>query len=287
MPPTMHALIAKKKPLIMGIINITPDSFSGDGLFTGDDCVLAAIHQAKQMIKDGADILDIGGESTGPDAKPVEQDEELRRVLPAIKALHEEFPSMPLSIDTMKPSVAKQAIAAGATIINDVLGLRQDPAMWALAAETGAEIILTHNCAKDVVINNPTVGPEYRSPDEPLSVPRVAQDLAVLASHAMEAGVPMNKIILDPGIGFGKTLEMNLALINHIDHFAPLGFPILLGASRKSFIGRVLDAPPEDRLEGTAATTLIAMMRGVAAVRVHDVRFMSRLVQMTASILQN
>ena len=139
MPPTIHALLAKKKPLIMGIVNITPDSFSGDGLFTGDGCVLAALQQARQMIKDGADILDVGGESTGPDAKPVEEEEELRRVLPAIKALHEEFPSMPLSIDTMKPGVARVAARAGATMWSEGTALVHNPDSLGTGASGGCE----------------------------------------------------------------------------------------------------------------------------------------------------
>ncbi|MDD3182002.1 MAG: dihydropteroate synthase [Alphaproteobacteria bacterium] len=275
-----------KRSLIMGIVNVTPDSFSGDGLLLSEDYVRDATQYALQMIEDGADILDIGGESTRPGAKPLLSGEEIRRISPVISAIHKARPDIPLSIDTMKYDVACVALEAGASLINDISGHGQDPRMRRLAADKGGYLVLMHNeaCARDVTQTR-MVGGEYLAKEERMNTEDVARDLMGLATTALEDGVSHDRIILDPGIGFGKTLEQNLALINQLDHFAPLGFPVLLGASRKSFIGRVLDLPAEARLEGTAATVAVGTMRGASILRVHDVRFMSRVVRMTHALM--
>lgn len=273
------------RPLIMGIINVTPDSFSGDGLLLSEDYVRDATRHALSMIDDGADILDIGGESTRPGSIPTPSGEEIRRVLPVITAIHKERPDIPLSIDTMKPEVARVALEAGARILNDISGHGQDPQMRELAATKGAYLILMHNEARArAVTQTNIVGGEYLAKEETKSTADVARDLVDLATTAMQSGIARDKIILDPGIGFGKTLEQNLALINQLDHFLPLGFPLLLGPSRKSFIGRVLDLPPEERVEGTAAAVAVGIMRGASILRVHDVRIMSRVARMTQAL---
>jgi len=271
-----------KQPLVMGIINVTPDSFSGDGLLLCEQGVESAVEQARNMAADGADILDIGGESTRPGAQPVSVDEEIRRTAPVIAAVRKALPRMPLSIDTTKPEVARAAIESGAAILNDVSGLAQNPAMRALAAAQGVYLVQMHNAAQDkAAVQTQTIGGEYLAHGgDGTIIATVARELTALAALALEAGLPREKIILDPGIGFGKTLEQNLQLINHLDEFLPLGFPLLLGASRKSFIGRALDLPPEERLEGTAAVTAIAALRCPAIMRVHDVKFMARVVKM-------
>lgn len=274
-----------KRPLIMGIINVTPDSFSGDGLLLSEDYVRDAADHAMQMIADGADMIDIGGESTRPGAIPISSGEEIRRTLPVIEAIHKAIPHTPLSIDTMKPEVARAALDAGATIINDVSGCNQDPQMRALAREHNAFLVVMHNAANAAAVAKLNViGGEYLAPAHEVTTADVARDLAALAAAAMNDSVARENIILDPGIGFGKTLEQNLALINQLDLFMPLGFPVLLGPSRKSFIGRVLDLPPEERLEGTAAAIAIGTLRGASILRVHDVRFMSRVARMTQAL---
>lgn len=272
-------------PLVMGIVNITPDSFSGDGLLLSDDYVHDATAYALRLIDEGADILDIGGESTRPGSLPTSSGEELRRVLPVVSAIHEARPDVPLSIDTTKPDVARVALEAGVTILNDVSGHGQDPQMRRLAVESGAYLVLMHNeaQARDVS-QTKTIGNEYLAREENKTTDDVVRELAGLATTAMKDGVAREKIILDPGIGFGKTLAQNLALINQLDLFLPLGFPVLLGPSRKSFIGRVLDLPPEERLEGTAAAVAVGIMRGASIVRVHDVRTMARVVKMTHAL---
>ncbi len=275
-----------QRPLIMGIINVTPDSFSGDGLLLSEDYVRDATNRALQMIADGADMIDIGGESTRPGAVPTSINEEIRRTIPVIEAIHKARPDIPLSIDTMKPDVAKVALEAGATILNDVSGHNQDPQMRALARDHKAFLVLMHNAASvQAVAQSQVIGGEYLSPAQDATTADVARDLASLAATAMDEGISREKIILDPGVGFGKTLEQNLALINHLDHFLPLGFPLLLGPSRKSFIGRVLDLPAEERLEGTAAAVAVGTMRGASILRVHDVRFMARVARMTRALV--
>ena len=257
---------------VMGIINTTPDSFSGDGV--GGD-VEAAVSQALQFEAWGADIVDVGGESTRPPgyysgAAPVSADEELSRVVPVIKALASVL-RIPISVDTSKAEVARQAVAAGASMINDVWGLRRDPEMASVAVEAGVPVVLMHN--QD--------GTEYDD-----LVPDVIGGLRSLMERALEAGIPEEKIVLDPGIGFGKTAEQSLEVLRRLDEFAGLGRPILTGTSRKSSIGKVLDLPVDDRLEGTAATVALSIAGGADIVRVHDVREMVRVARMSDAIVR-
>ena len=260
-----------ERTYIMGVCNLSPDSFSGDGL--GDD-IAATIAQAKRMVAEGADIIDIGGESTRPGTKPLSAadiDNELRLVIPAIERLAGEL-TVPLSIDTYKAGVARRAVKAGASLINDIWGLKRDPGIARVAAEAGVPIILMAN-QRDAP---PRVG----------IMAKVISDLETGINLAMKAGVAGENIIIDPGIGFGKSLEQNLELINRLAELKKLGKPILLGTSRKSVIGTVLDLPPDQRLEGTAATIAIGIANGADMVRVHDVKQMVRVCRMSDAIIR-
>lgn len=252
---------------VMGIINVTPDSFSLDGL--GYD-VEAAVEQASRFVAEGADILDVGGESTRPGHKPVPLDEELRRVLPVVEALAREF-SVPISIDTYKAEVARRAVAAGATMVNDVWGLRADPDMAEAVAAAGVPVVLMHN-------QDDT---EYRNLMDDL-----IDSLGESVDRALRAGVKWENIIVDPGIGFGKTWQHNLEVLARLAELKSLGRPILLGTSRKSTIGRVLDLPVQDRLEGTAATVALGIAHGADIVRVHDVKEMVRVSRMADAMVR-
>ena len=256
-----------RRTYVMGIINVTPDSFSGDGL--GSD-VPAIVDQALRFQEEGADFLDVGAESTRPGHQPIEAREELRRLIPALEAIASTV-ALPISVDTYKAPVARQALNAGATIINDIWGLKADPPLAALAADAGAGIILMHNQHNR----------EYQSVLED-----VTASLASSASAAQAAGVPAANIILDPGIGFGKTPDHNLEVLRGLAGIRALGFPVLVGTSRKSTIGLVLDLPVEDRLEGTAATVALSIANGADIVRVHDVREMTRVCRMTDAIVR-
>lgn len=258
-----------ERTYVMGVLNVTPDSFSGDGL--GGD-IEAAVRQARRLVEEGADILDIGGESTRPDASQLSTGEELKRVIPVVEKLAV-FP-VPLSIDTYKAEVARQALDAGADIINDIWGLKKDPALAKLAAEKGAPVIITSNQRDS----------GDRRPRD--IVPVVLADLERGASLALEAGVAQENIIIDPGFGFGKMLEQNLELLRRLDELKSLGYPILVGTSRKSMIGMVLGLPPDQRLEGTAATVAIGIARGADIVRVHDVLYMARVCKMSDAIIR-
>ncbi|MDD2325613.1 MAG: dihydropteroate synthase [Alphaproteobacteria bacterium] len=286
MAPTIPPLFKRpaQRPLVMGIVNVTPDSFSGDGLCLSPGGPDKALTIALQMIEDGADILDIGGESTRPGATPVGEQEEIDRTAPLLAALRRAMPDLPLSIDTMKPAVAAEALKAGASILNDVSGLRQQPVMRTLAAQSGAYLVQMHNSARpEAIANTTSLGAAYLAPEEQ-TIASIRQDLAALADEALNAGVPSEKIILDPGIGFGKSQQMNLALIAQLTAFLPLGYPLLVAASRKNFIGRVLDLPVTQRLEGTAAVTAISVMQGASILRVHDVHSMRRVVDMAVAL---
>jgi len=251
----------------MGIINVTPDSFSGDGL--GSD-VDAAIGQGKRFVEEGADILDIGGESTRPGSTPVTVGEELSRVIPVIERLAAEV-SVPLSIDTYKGEVAERALAAGAHMINDVWGLKHDPSIAGIAARHQVPLILMHN----------QVGTKYAT-----LIAEMVDSLNQSIQLALQAGVPWESIIVDPGIGFGKNREQNLEVMRRLRDFTALGRPILLGTSRKSMIGLTLNLPVEDRLEGTAATVALGIASGADIVRVHDVKAMTRVARMTDAIVR-
>ena len=272
---------------VMGILNVTPDSFSGDGLGVDDaGAVERALAQAAEFIESGADILDVGGESTRPGATPLSTDDEKRRVLPVIEAIARELPQAIVSVDTFKADVAAAALEAGAHIVNDVWGLRADPEIGPLAAARGAPVILMHNRSRPSEVIVDRLGGSYLGPDYDDFLEDVASEMLALAEGALAAGIPRNQIVLDPGIGFGKTVAQNMTLINHIDRFKALGYPVLSGSSRKSFIGRVLDLPVEDRLEGTAATVTLSIVRGADIVRVHDTRAMVRVARMTDALLR-
>jgi dihydropteroate synthase len=277
---------------VMGILNVTPDSFSGDGLLAlsedearGEN---AALQQAREFLADGADILDVGGESTRPGSQPVTADEELERVIPVITAIAEESPDVLISIDTYKAGVAEEAFKAGAHILNDVWGLRADPELASVAARQKAPVILMHNRSNPASVEvrarlgNAYIGSEYQN-----LIEDVKRELLVSVELALKAGIEESRIVLDPGIGFGKTREHNLELINRLDEIRALGYPVLLGPSRKSFIGFTLDLPADQRVEGTAATIAIGIGRGADIVRVHDVKEMVRVAKMTDAIVRS
>lgn len=256
------------KCYIMGILNVTPDSFSDGGKFNSLD---AALRHAEEMVRDGADIIDIGGESTRPGHQVIPDEEEIARVTPVIEAVKSRF-DVPVSIDTYKGSVAEAALQAGADLVNDIWGFRHDERVAELTARYGAACCLMHNRHEAVYSNY---------------LEDVLTDLQECVRIAAKAGVPDDKIILDPGVGFGKTYEMNLEIMKHLEILHRLGYPVLLGTSRKSMIGLTLDLPADDRVEGTLATTVIGVMKGCAFVRVHDIRENVRVIRMTEAILAN
>jgi len=270
---------------IMGILNLTADSFSGDGLLQQGKPLQAALAQAHRFAADGAHILDLGAESTRPGASPVSAQQELERLLPVLCALREELPDIILSVDTYKAAVAKEALRAGAHIINDVWGLRADPQMGAVVAASGACLVLMHNrsnpqnAAIDVSLGGRYVDISYGD-----VTADVAEGLLQSARIAQEAGISDEQLILDPGIGFGKTTAQNLRLLKELDRLKALGFPLLLGISRKSFIGYTLNLPPEERLEGSLAANAYGILHGADILRVHDVRETVRLARMLDAI---
>ncbi|MCJ7695203.1 MAG: dihydropteroate synthase [Anaerolineaceae bacterium] len=275
-----------KQTLIMGILNLTPDSFSGDGLMGNADPLEAALIQARQFIQGGAHILDIGGESTRPGAQVVEPEEELTRILPIIQALNKEFPETLLSVDTYKAKVAEAALNAGADWINDVWGLRADPELVQVVSRHKAPVILMHNrMTPNSVAVKDRLGGHYVGVQYTDLIADVKTELLESVNIAIMGGVSKSNIILDPGIGFGKTVEQNLKLLNHLNEIGALGFPVLLGVSRKSFIGLTLDLPPDERLEGSLAANAIGILRGAAILRVHDVQQTVRLAKMVDAIL--
>jgi dihydropteroate synthase len=260
---------------IMGILNVTPDSFSDGGLYADAE---RAVERAREMAAQGADIIDIGGESTRPGAKPLTEEEELRRIIPVIERLAAEVMT-PISVDTYKASVARKALEAGASLVNDISGLRFSPDMAKVIADHGAALAIMHikGTPRDMQQN-----PVY---DDVIG--EIRGYLAEGVEIALKAGVDREKILVDPGIGFGKTLEHNLVILNRLQEFRVLGRPILIGTSRKRFIGTVLGIlAPEQRIEGTAATVAIAIERGARVVRVHDVAQMARVARMTDAILR-
>jgi len=258
----------------MGIINVTPDSFSGDGVVDAN----AAVAKAWRFVEDGADIVDIGGESTRPGSQPVPADEEMRRVLPVIERLRAENFPLPISVDTYKPEVAKSALQAGACIVNDIFGLRQ-PGMMELVAELKPIVVIMHMQGTPQTMQ---INPTYQD-----CVREIAEFLKQQAEVAMKMGLPKERIVVDPGIGFGKTVEHNLEILRRLREIKALGFPVLIGTSRKSFIGKVLGIEvPAERVWGTAATVAIAIANGADIVRVHDVREMVQVVRMTDAIVR-
>lgn len=271
---------------VMGILNVTPDSFSGDGLMSQNDVLTTALQQASHMIQEGATILDIGGESTRPGHTPISADEEIRRVIPVISALQETFPTITISIDTFKAPVAEAALAAGASIINDITALKGDALMAKVATRFNCHIILMDNRSDTLqVTRDHALGDRYKaSSDSPSIVEEVIFELKNRISVAQQAGIHPDKIILDPGIGFGKSTEQNLDLLRNLPKIKSLGYPVLIAPSRKSFIGQILHLPVGERLEGTAAAVAIATFLGADIVRVHDVQYMHRVAHMAHAI---
>lgn len=256
-----------KRTLIMGILNVTPDSFSDGGRYNRID---KAIAQAQRMAEEGADIIDVGGESTRPGYDPISTEEELGRVIPVIRALQKEV-DLPISIDTYKSEIAAEALHEGAHMVNDIWGLKADRRMAAVVAAAGVPLCLMHN-RKEAV---------YRD-----LISDIISDLQESIDLAIAAGVKENNIIIDPGIGFGKTLDHNLEVMHHLHELKTMGFPVLLGTSRKSMIGKTLNLPVEDRLEGTAASVACGITAGVDIIRVHDVKEMYRVAAMADAIVR-
>jgi dihydropteroate synthase len=258
---------------VMGVLNVTPDSFSGDGFLAPaeTDPVGAALAQARRMVEEGADLLDVGGASSRPGHAPVAPRDEIARVVPVIRAIGAALPGTAISIDTTSTAVASAALDAGAHLLNDIWGVSEDPAMVRLAAVRGVPIVLMHNRAEA----------RYRN-----VVAEVIADLAGALDRALEAGVPWDHLVIDPGFGFGKTPDHNLAVLEHLDALRVLGRPILLGTSRKSTLGKLLDLPPDQRVEATAATTALGIAAGADIVRVHDVRENVRTARVADAILR-
>ena len=269
----------------MGVINVTPDSFSGDGLGSEDNPVHVAVALGKQFVAEGADLLDVGGESTQPGAKPVAANIESRRVTPVIQALAESV-DVPISVDTSKASVAQAALSAGASIVNDIWGLKHDSGLADVVATQGAAVILMHNRSdSDEATTDKRLGGRYVGSEYDALLADIRRELEESIALARAAGIQNEKIILDPGIGFGKTVEQNRRLINELGNLKQLGYPLLIGPSRKSFIGYTLDLPLEERIEGTAAAVAVGITRGADIVRVHDVRAMARVARMTDALV--
>lgn len=256
----------KNKTYIMGILNVTPDSFSDGGKYNHLD---AALFHTEEMLRDGADIIDIGGESTRPGHTVITDEEEIARVTPVIQAVKSRF-DVPVSIDTYKGKVTEAALQAGVDLVNDIWGFKHDKKVADLTAKYGAACCLMHNRHEAVYEN---------------FLDDMVRDMEECVQIAREAGVADDRIILDPGVGFGKTYEMNLEAIHHVDVLHRLGFPILLGTSRKSVIGLTLNLPADQRVEGTMVTTVIGVMKGCAFVRVHDIKENKRAIQTTEAIL--
>jgi dihydropteroate synthase len=262
-----------KKTYIMGILNITPDSFSDGGLFFDKS---VAIQRALQMVEDGADIIDIGGESTRPGSEIVPVEEELRRTAPVIAAIAKEI-TIPISIDTYKAEVAQRALDAGASIVNDISGLRFDPEMTKVVSEYKVPVVVMHirGKPKDMQIN-----PVYEA-----LIPEIMDYLRGSIRFALDAGIQDDMIVIDPGIGFGKTFEQNLTIIHNLQEFTSLEKPVLIGASRKAFIGKILgDESPGQRVEGTAAAVAISILKCANIVRVHDVKEMVKVAKVADAI---
>lgn len=261
-----YTLDFQQKTLIMGILNVTPDSFSDGGKYNDTE---AAVRHAIQMVEDGADLIDIGGESTRPGHKPISEEEEIERVIPVIEAVSKAV-QVPISIDTYKGRVAELAIKAGAHIINDIWGAKKDPEMAQIAAKYQVPIVLMHN---------------RKERNYHVFIRDVLNDIYESIQIVKKAGVKDEKIILDPGIGFAKDVNQNLEMMRNLDKLVQLGYPVLLGTSRKSMIGHVLDLPVDERMEGTGATVCYGISKGCQIIRVHDVKEMSRMAKMMDALM--
>ena len=268
----LESLPFGKRTFVMGVLNVTPDSFSGDGLGTD---VNTALNRALRFIEEGVDIIDVGGESTRPSGiydgvQEIREEEEIRRVIPVIDAIKTRTDAF-ISVDTYKANVALAAVNAGASIVNDIWGMQRDPDMTSVISRTGCSVVLMHN----------TSNPDYSD---------VVQDtiftLSEMVDRAVRSGVKEESILIDPGIGFGKTAKQNLEILRRLDEYKTIGKPLLVGTSRKSTIGKVLDLPVDERLEGTAATVALAISKGVDIVRVHDVKEMVRVSRMSDAIVR-
>ena len=284
---------------VMGILNITPDSFSGDGILSGSQSPGGSISSfqggwlenalvlARIFDEMGVDIIDVGGESTRPGSDQIDIEEELERVIPVIQGIKNEL-DIPVSIDTYKAEVAREALKNGADIVNDVWGLKADKNMVSVIANYEVPVILMHNRSSwahaDIQRNlgGRYIGMEYQN-----LIEDIKRELRESITIASDAGIPQENIIIDPGIGFGKTVEQNLELINNLDKIRDMGYPVLYGPSRKSFIGYTLDLPADQRIEGTAAAVAIGIERGADIIRVHDVEFMLRVARMSDAIIRN
>ena len=263
----------KRETLVMGIVNVTPDSFSDGGKFFLPE---VAISHASKLITQGADIIDIGGESTRPGAEQVSESEELKRVIPVIEKIRTDNPTILISIDTTKASVAKHAVEAGADIINDVSGLSFDNNMIGIVESFNIPVVIMHMKGNP---QNMQLNPKYKD-----IVNEILDFFKMKIKIAIQSGINRSMIILDPGIGFGKTVEHNFELLSRLNEFNVLELPIMIGPSRKSFIGITLDLPPEDRVEGTAAAVSAGVMNGASIVRVHDVKSMKRVVRIIEKV---
>ncbi len=260
---------------IMGILNVTPDSFSGDGIYQDAD---KAVRIAEGMVEDGADIIDIGGESTRPGAKPVTIEEEIKRTIPVIKKLSKII-KVPISIDTVKSEVARLALESGASIVNDITGMESDQKMLSVVREFNTKVVLMHIKGTPQTMQN--------SPDYGNLIQEIKDKLKVLIEKSIKSGIKKENIIIDPGIGFGKTVEHNLQILNRLSEFKEFGLPILVGPSRKSFIGKLLGVEPDKRIIGTAAVVAIAIKNGADIVRVHDVKEVKQAVIIADAISRN
>lgn len=260
------------RTFVMGIVNVTPDSFSGDGLLATGDALERTVAQARRMVDEGADVLDIGGESTRPGHDPVTAEEEVARVVPVVRAVRSALPGTPISVDTTKAVVVEAAIAAGADMVNDIWATGPSGAdVAAAAARHHVPLVVMHN--RDEPVYDDVVG-------------EVIDDLRAAVERAVRLGVARDDILVDPGIGFGKTADHNVTVLRHLGSLRVLGRPILLGTSRKSTLGRILDLPPEERLEATLATTALGVAAGIDMVRVHDVRANVRTVRVADAIMR-
>ena len=258
---------------IMGIVNLTPDSFSGDGLYKTQNSI---VDFAEKMVEDGADIIDVGGESSRPGAEPVSIEEELQRTIPAVKALSKKI-KVPISIDTHKPEVARQALDNGALMVNDITGLNNTE-MLRIVAQYKAAVVIMHMQGNPRTMQD---NPVYKS-----LIDEIIEYLDKAIVRAVEAGIDRNKIIVDPGIGFGKTAGHNLEILNRLSELKVLGRPLLVGASRKSFIGKILDSGPQERIFGTVSACVLAVKNGANLLRVHDVKPVSEAIKVAEAIIR-
>lgn len=271
-----YRLSFRKRPFIMGIVNLTPDSFSGDGLY-GKWQIDNIIEHVEKMVRDGADIIDVGGESTRPGAKAVSIKEELARVIPVIKVLSKKI-KVPISIDTYKPQVAREALDCGGLMVNDIAGLR-NPKMLKVVAKYKAAVVIMHMKGNPLTMQK---NPVYKS-----LIDELIEYLHKAIERAVSAGIDKDKIIIDPGIGFGKTTEHNLEILKRLKEFKVLGRPILVGPSRKSFIGKILNVQPQERIFGTVSACVLAVKNGANLLRVHDVKEVHQALEVAAAIINS